>query len=107
MLAVIKTGGKQYLIKEGDVLIIEKLGKESGQTIIFDEVLLLVDEKSKKIEIGNPFLKTVSVKAEVLEEGRAKKILVVKYKPKIRYHKKRGHRQPYTKIKITEIVLSK
>lgn len=102
MLAVIKTGGKQYLVKKGDILMIEKIGQQTGQTINFEEVLLLIDE-NKKIEMGNPYLKNVKVQAEVLAEGKAKKVLVVKYKPKVRYHKKRGHRQPYSKIKITEI----
>lgn len=102
MLAVIKTGGKQYLVKKDDVLMIEKIGQQTGQTINFEEVLLLIDE-NKKIEMGNPYLKNVKVQAEVLAEGKAKKVLVVKYKPKVRYHKKRGHRQPYSKIKITEI----
>lgn len=102
MLAVIKTGGKQYLVKKGDVLMIEKIGQQTGQTINFEEVLLLIDDH-KKIEMGNPYLKNVKVQAEVLAEGKAKKVLVVKYKPKVRYHKKRGHRQPYSKIKISEI----
>jgi large subunit ribosomal protein L21 len=106
MLAVIKTGGKQYLVKKDDVLSIEKIGKESGQTVSFDEVLLLIDD-NKKIELGSPYLKNTKVKAEVLEEGKGKKVLVVKYKPKVRYHKKRGHRQFYTKIKITDIAVSK
>jgi large subunit ribosomal protein L21 len=106
MLAVIKTGGKQYLVKKDDVLSIEKIGKEIGQAISFDEVLLLIDD-NKKVELGTPYLKNAKVMAEVLEEGKGKKVLVVKYKPKVRYHKKRGHRQFYTKIKITDIAVSK
>lgn len=106
MLAVIKTGGKQYLVRKDDVLSIEKIGKKPGQTISFDEVLLLIDD-SKKIELGSPYLKNAKVKAEILEEGKGKKVLVVKYKPKVRYHKKRGHRQFYSKIKITDISVSK
>lgn len=103
-LAVIKTGGKEYLVKEGDTLSIEKIGKKAGSSFNFDEVLLLVDEKKNEIEIGTPHLKNVKVKAKVLEEGKNKKVLVIKYKPKTRYRRKRGHRQPYTKVQITEIL---
>lgn len=104
MLAVIKTGGKQYLVKERDVLFIEKIDKKAGSDFSFDEILLLVDEKKNKTEIGTPYLKNVKVKAKVLEEGKHKKVLIIKYKPKVRYRRKTGHRQPYTKVQITEIV---
>jgi len=104
MLAVIKTGGKQYLVKEGDVLFIEKIDKKAGSDFSFNEVLLLVDEKKNKTEIGTPYLKNVKVKAKVLEEGKHKKVLIIKYKPKVRYRRKTGHRQPYTKVQITEIL---
>ena len=101
MLAVIKTGGKQYLIKPGDKLKIEKIDKEPGKEIIFDEVLLL--EKNKKVEIGTPFIKGVKVQAQVLEQDKYKKVIIFKYKPKKRYKKKTGHRQPYTLIEIKSI----
>ncbi|MFN3301527.1 MAG: 50S ribosomal protein L21 [Patescibacteria group bacterium] len=104
MLAVIKTGGKQYLVKEGDIIKIEKIEGKVGKKISFDEVLLLADEKGEKVEIGQPIIKKVKVKAEILEQGKDKKILVVKYKPKTRYRRKKGHRQPYTKVKILEIL---
>jgi large subunit ribosomal protein L21 len=107
MLAVIKTGGKQYLVKEGETIKVEKLGKKVGSSVTFDEVLLLIDEKNKKAEIGDPVVKNCKVKAEVLAEEKGQKVLVVKYKPKVRYHKKRGHRQFFTKIKITEIIVAK
>jgi len=104
MLTVIKTGGKQYLVKEGDVIKIEKKEGKVGKIFNFDEVLLLSDERGEKVEIGDPHLKKIKVKAKILEQGKNKKILVIKYKPKTRYHRKRGHRQPYTKIQITEIL---
>jgi len=102
-LAVIKTGGKQYLVSEGAVLKVEKILGEIGNRIKFNEVLMLSDEKISEVKLGNPFLKDVFVSAEILEQGRAKKIKVVHYKPKTRYHKVYGHRQPYTKVKIEKI----
>ena len=100
-MAVIKTGGKQYLVKEGDVLSIEKLdGKLEGAKVSFDEVLLLDDGSTTKT---GPTLKGTKVAGEVLEAGRAKKVTIIRYKQKSRYFKKRGHRQPFTKVKITSI----
>lgn len=104
MLVVIKTGGKEYLVKKGDILKIEKIDKKVGLSVTFDKVLLSFDEKKDKLEIGKPFLKNVKVKAKILENGKSKKVVVVKYKPKVRYRRKAGHRQPFTKIQITEIV---
>ena len=101
MLAVIKTGGKQYLVKPGDKIKVEKIDKEPGKEISFDQVLLL--EKNKKIELGAPFVKGVKVKAQVLEQDKHEKVIVFKYKPKKRYKKKTGHRQPYTLIEIKSI----
>jgi len=104
MHAVIKTGGKQYLVKPGDKIKKEKIDKaEEGQEIVFDQVLLLINNK-EKAKIGEPFLKNTKVKAKVLEQGRAKKVIIFKYKAKKRYAKKRGHRQPFTEIEITKIV---
>jgi large subunit ribosomal protein L21 len=101
MFAVIATGGKQYIVKEGDVLEIEKLPNEAGQTVQFD-VLLTAEDDGSKVDIGAPMV-SGKVSAEIIEQGRAKKISVVKYKPKVRYKKRVGHRQPYTKVKITKI----
>ena len=98
--AVIKTGGKQYKVAKGDVLSVEKL-KTSNKEVVFDQVLLLVDEKNTKV--GQPTVADASVSAEVLEEGKGKKKMVFRYKSKTRYKKKKGHRQPFTKVKITKI----
>lgn len=101
MLAVIKTGGKQYIVKPGDKLKVEKLEKKEGEEIIFSDVLLV--EKNKKIEIGNPTVKEANVSAKVLRHAKGDKIIVFKYKPKKRYSKKIGHRQPFTEVEIIEI----
>ncbi len=101
MFAVIKTGGKQYLAKEGDVLTVEKLNVEPGAPVEFD-VLLVADEDGSKVELGAPHLAS-KAKGTVVEHGRAEKVSVVKYKPKVRYKKRMGHRQPFTKVKITKI----
>ncbi len=101
MLAIIRTGGKQYLVQPGDKLKVEKLDKKEGEEISFSDVLLV--EKNKKVEIGNPLVKDVKVEAKVLRHGKADKIIVFKYKPKKRESKKIGHRQPYTEIEITGI----
>jgi large subunit ribosomal protein L21 len=100
--AVIKTGGKQYLVQEGDKIKIEKIDKEVGEEIIFDEVLLLENEKGE-IKIGQPFLKDAKVIGKVLAQGKGKKIIVLKYKPKRRYRVKKGHRQRYTEVEIVKI----
>jgi len=99
MLAVIKTGGKQYLVEPGDKIKIEKV--KSKKEISFKEVLLL--EKNKKIEIGTPLVKGAKVSAKVLKEGKGKKVIIFKYKPKTRYKVKKGHRQPFTEVEITKI----
>ena len=101
MLAVIKTGGKQYIVKLGDKLKIEKLEKKEGEEINFSDVLLV--EKNKKIEIGNPTVKEASVSAKVLRHAKGDKIIVFKYKPKKRYSRKIGHRQPFTEVEIIGI----
>lgn len=103
LMAVIRTGGKQYLVKKGDVLRIEKLDKKVGDKISFKDVLLCFDAKKKTgVEIGKPVLKT-KVETEVLALEKAKKVSVIKYKPKIRYHRNVGHRQWQTKVKILSI----
>ncbi len=103
MYAVIKTGGKQYMVSEGDVLRVEKLEVEAGKDITFDEVLLLGESDGKNATVGAPFVTGASVKASVVEQGRAKKIIVAKFKAKSRYYKRAGHRQPYTEVKIEKI----
>lgn len=100
-LAVIRTGGKQYLVKEGDVLKVEKLPQADG-TITFDEVLLVAEADGSKVEVGTPKLAT-TVTATVVRQGRAKKIRVVHYKAKVRHHKVYGHRQPFTEVKVGKI----
>jgi large subunit ribosomal protein L21 len=103
MLAVIKTGGKQYKVSPGDKIKIEKLDKKEGTEISFKDVLLV--EKNKKLYLGTPLVKEAKVTAKVLSQGKAKKVIVFKYKPKTRYTKKQGHRQLFTEIEITKIEL--
>ena len=101
MLAIIKTGGKQYIVQPGDKLKVEKLDKKEGAEFSFSDVLLI--EKNKKVEIGAPLVKDAKVEAKILSHGKGDKIIVFKYKPKKRYSRKIGHRQPYTEIKIIGI----
>ena len=101
MFAVIRTGGKQYLVSPGDKIKIEKLDKKEGKEITFTDVLLL--EKRSKLEIGNPKVKGAKVIGKILKQGKGKKIIVFKYKPKTRYKVKKGHRQPFTEVEITKI----
>jgi len=100
MYAIIATGGKQYKVEEGDVLKVEKLGIGAGESVTFDQVLAVSDGEMK---VGTPVLAGVTVSATVLEEGKGKKIIVYRYKRKSGYHKKKGHRQPYTMVRITGI----
>jgi len=101
MIAVIKTGGKQYVVKEGDELKIEKLTAGKGEDVSL-EVLLVAESDGSKVDIGAPSLDR-TVTAEVVAHGRSKKVEVVKYKPKVRYKKRTGHRQEFTKIKVKNI----
>ena len=103
MKAVIVTGGKQYTVAEGDVLFIEKLNAEAEETVKFDQVLAVLDGENSKI--GAPVVEGASVEAKVVKNGKAKKIVVFKYKAKKNEKKKQGHRQPYTKVEITKIAL--
>ncbi|OGN08996.1 MAG: 50S ribosomal protein L21 [Candidatus Yanofskybacteria bacterium RIFCSPHIGHO2_02_FULL_39_10] len=98
--AVIKTGGKQYKVSEGDILSVEKLEHE-GDKIVFDQVLLVSDDKNTKV--GKPMVSGAKVEAKIIEDGKGKKKMVFRYKAKTRQHKKKGHRQPYTKVQITKI----
>ncbi|NLL81485.1 MAG: 50S ribosomal protein L21 [Tissierellia bacterium] len=102
MYAVIETGGKQYRVQEGDIVFVEKLDVAEGETVNFDKVLLLSNEGN--LNAGKPYVEGASVEGTVLEQGKAKKIIVFKYKSKKNYRKKKGHRQPFTKIKIDKIV---
>lgn len=103
MLAVIATGGKQYLVKPGMLLTIEKLEGEAGGEVVFDKVLLLADEAGGEVKLGTPYLSGVSVVATIEAQGRSKKIRVVKYKRKVRYKRVHGHRQAFTKVKVKEV----
>ncbi|PIS42250.1 MAG: 50S ribosomal protein L21 [Candidatus Kerfeldbacteria bacterium CG08_land_8_20_14_0_20_40_16] len=103
MIAIIKTGGKQYKVKEKDIIKVEKLGKKEGNEVVFKDVLLVSDEAAKKVSVGTPKVKGAEVTAKVLEEKKDKKIMVIKYKSKVRYRRKRGHRQWYTKLRIEKI----
>ena len=100
MYAIIATGGKQYKVAEGDVIKVEKLGVEAGNTVTFDRVLAV---NNVSLSVGNPTVAGASVSATVVEEGKAKKVIVYRYKRKSGYHKKNGHRQAYTKVKIDKI----
>lgn len=101
MLAIIKTGGKQYLVTPGTKIKVEKLDKKEGSEVAFNEVLLL--EKNKKLEIGTPLVKGAKVIGKVLREGKGKKVIVFKFKAKKRYHLKKGHRQQFTEVEIEKI----
>jgi len=103
MIAVIKTGGKQYKVSPGDKIKIEKIVGKEGKEISFKEVLLV--EKNKKLEIGTPLVKGAKVIGKILSQGKDKKVIVFKYKPKTRYKKKQGHRQLYTEVEIVKIEL--
>jgi len=100
--AIIETGGKQYKIEEGQALRVEKLPEaKAGENVVFDKVLLLSDEG--KVKIGTPYIDGATVECDFSAEGKGKKVLVLKYKQKSRYLKKRGHRQPFTEVKIKKI----
>ena len=100
MYAIIATGGKQYKVSEGDIITIEKLGVEAGEKVTFDQVLVVGGEDLK---VGEPTVSGATVEASVIKEGRGKKVIVYKYKRKTGYHKKNGHRQAFTKVKIEKI----
>jgi len=101
MYAIVQTGGKQYKVSEGDTLYIEKLEAEAGTEVNFDQVLLV--SKDGNVVVGSPVVAGASVTATVLKNGKAKKIIVFKYKSKKNYRKKAGHRQPYTQVQIAKI----
>ncbi len=99
MYAIIATGGKQYKVSEGDIITIEKLGVEAGETVTFDQVIAVNDGTMKVADD----VKDATVTASVVKEGRGKKVIVYKYKRKTSYHKKNGHRQAFTQVKIEKI----
>ena len=102
MYAVIEACGKQYKVTKGDVVFFEKLDAEEGKKVTFDKVVLVSDEG--KVEVGAPYVKGIKVEGKVVAHGKGKKIIVFKYKPKKNYRRKQGHRQPYTKVEITNII---
>lgn len=103
MLAVIRTGGKQYIVSPGQKIKIEKLDLKEGNEVTFKDVLLV--EKNRKIEIGTPLLKGAKVTGKVVTQGKGKKVIVFKYKSKKRYKVKKGHRQLFTEVEIKNIEL--
>lgn len=100
MYAVIATGGKQYMVSEGDIIKVEKLDVQAGETYTFDKVLLVSGDD---VKVGTPTVSGATVEADVIDTVKGKKIIVYKYKRKTGYHKKNGHRQQYTAVKITKI----
>ena len=101
MNAIIVTGGKQYKVAEGDVLFIEKLDVEAGESVKFDQVLAIID--GEEATFGAPVVEGASVEAKIVKNGKGKKIRIFKYNSKKGYRKRQGHRQPYTKVEITKI----
>ena len=101
MNAIIVTGGKQYKVAQGDILYIEKLGQEAGDTVKFDQVLAILD--GDNATFGAPVVEGAFVEATLVKNGKGKKIRVFKYNPKKGYRKRQGHRQPYTKVEIGKI----
>lgn len=101
MYAVIETGGKQYRVQEGDTIFIEKVAGNEGETLSFDKILLV--SNGEEVKVGKPYVDGVSVEGNIVEHGKAKKVVIFKFKRKKDYRKKQGHRQPYTKVKIEKI----
>lgn len=102
MYAVIETGGKQYRVQEGDVVFVEKLDVAEGDVVNFDKVLILSNDLG--LNAGKPYVEGATVEGTVIEQGKAKKIIVFTYKAKKNERKKKGHRQPYTRVKIEKIL---
>ena len=101
MYAIVKTGGKQYKVAEGDTIFVEKLEASEGETVVFDQVLTVVSDAS--VKLGRPMVDGAKVTAKVVAHGKGKKILVFKNKAKSNYRKRQGHRQPFTKVVIEKI----
>ena len=102
--AIVQTGGKQYQVRPGDTIRVESLPQEAGETVELEDVLMV--SKDGEVTLGNPTVSGAKVTAEVAEHGRAKKIVVFKYKAKTRYRRKQGHRQPYTELTVKDITAS-
>ena len=100
MFAIIVTGGKQYKVNEGDVIFVEKLNAAEGETVVFDQVLVVSGDE---VKVGNPTVANATVSGTVMCDGKHKKVIVYRYKRKTGYHKKNGHRQAYTQVKIEKI----
>jgi len=101
MYAIVDSGGKQYRVKEGDILKVEKLAGEVGDNVSFEKILMFSDDEN--VNIGTPLLEDVTVNGHIVEQGKAKKIIVFKYKRRKRYRRKQGHRQQFTAVKIDSI----
>lgn len=104
MYAIIETGGKQYKVHEGDVIKVEKLDVNAGDKYIFDKVLAVVD--GSNVSAGRPYVPGASVGATVTAQGKAKKVIIYKFKSKKGFHKKKGHRQPFTSLKINSVTMA-
>ena len=102
-IAIIKTGGKQYIVSPGKKLKVEKLGGSPGEPVYFGEVLLVGDEHGADVKVGAPTVPGAKVEAKIVRQARAKKVIIFKYKPKKRYRLKKGHRQHFTEVEITKI----
>ena len=101
MYAIIETGGKQYRVQEGDIITVEKLAAEAGDQVELDKVLILSDDNG--VKVGTPYIEGAKVMGRAVESGKAKKVVIFKYKSKKDYRKKQGHRQPYTMIEILSL----
>ena len=101
MYAIIKTGGKQYKVAEGETIMVEKLAGNEGDSVVFDQVLAVVNDGD--VKIGKPLVEGAKVTAKVEAQGKMRKILVFKYKAKSNYRRRQGHRQPFTKVTIEKI----
>ena len=101
MYTIIKTGGKQYRVQEGDNIFVEKLASDVDSEVVFDQVLAVVNDGD--VKVGTPVVEGAKVTAKVLEQGKEKKIRIFKYKAKSNYRRRQGHRQPYTKVAIEKI----
>jgi len=104
MFAILKTGGKQYMVKPGDIIDVEKIDAEKGGTVQLTNILAVSDDS--ELNVGNPYVNNASVEAEVVDQIRGKKVVVFKRKPKKDYKRKYGHRQYFTKLKINEITIN-
>lgn len=103
MYAVIESGGKQYRVSEGDVIRVERLTSDEGAVIEFDKVLLVAGEGSDSVKVGHPHVEGATVSGKVLRQGKGRKVLAFRYKPKKNVRVRKGHRQPFTEVEITDI----